>query len=251
MPCYENCWEAVDAASCLHHLQSLPTQVSVSTAFRKLRDCRKNEEIMLEVSDFGMFTLMFGKLRQPLSLRADYMTELLMPMSALHGSLFLAMQEEPHPHISPPESCHGLEPPILKREQLTGENVTNLADRTIELRGSAAMQRCNESMKAWKRLWEYLHLRNQNVESRTFSNDPLPFWYLGKLYQVLYLYGGLVDNKAELRMPVGEGDHDKWKIGIQDKIFSWLADFRKQTSPSAQDSAMIPCHGPAHLASAS
>ena len=63
MPYYEKCWEAVDAATCLHHLQALSPQIDVSTAFGKLRDCRKDEQIMLEISDFGMFTLVFGKMR--------------------------------------------------------------------------------------------------------------------------------------------------------------------------------------------
>ena len=178
-----------------------------------------------------------------------HMADSLIPVSALHGSLFLAMQENPHPHLPAQELCHGVDSSNLKREQLTGENVTILADRTIELSGSAAMQNCNESLKAWKRLWEYLHIRNQDSESGSFSNDPLPFWYLAKLYQVLYLYGGLVDNEAELRMPVGEGDHDRWKIGVQDKIISWLINYRNQTSPRGQDSAPVPCHGSAYVAS--
>lgn len=60
LPCYASAWEARTASECLEQLQSLPAQCHFSTALGLLQNGDDGSGSGLELSGFGMFTLMAG-----------------------------------------------------------------------------------------------------------------------------------------------------------------------------------------------
>lgn len=65
LPSYESAWEAETPAECLRQLQTRPSQVTISTALRRLieRPLRRGSHSRsdFEVSGYGMFVLVHGK----------------------------------------------------------------------------------------------------------------------------------------------------------------------------------------------
>lgn len=64
LPCFEACWEAETAAQCLHHLQSLPGQLRLSTTIQLFRSNMSDEATVFEASAFGMLVVILGKASQ-------------------------------------------------------------------------------------------------------------------------------------------------------------------------------------------
>ena len=50
------------------------------------------------------------------------------------------------------------------------------------------------------------------------------------MYQVLYLLKDLVGGEIDFDVPMRRGSHDPWRVEVNDKIVSWLSDFREQAS---------------------
>lgn len=122
----------------------------------------------------------------------------------------------------------GIDPAQLTHHHLTADKVMVLADTTIDTYGSAAMKQCNQTLKAWRRVWDGFRGRHPSTRPHTFCAEPLPFWYLAKLYQVLYLFRDPVGVDVDLELPMGRGSHDPWRPEVNDKIISWLSSFREQ-----------------------
>jgi hypothetical protein len=61
MPCYEVCWEASNSSTCLRYLEDVPVQTDVSSSIRELQRWSDGEQSNLNVSPYGMFTLMLGE----------------------------------------------------------------------------------------------------------------------------------------------------------------------------------------------
>ena len=61
LPCYETIWEAKTASECLQHLQNMPQQIPISTAFKQLRVSRVTDRPLFEASGFGMLILVAGE----------------------------------------------------------------------------------------------------------------------------------------------------------------------------------------------
>ena len=158
--------------------------------------------------------------------------------SALHSSLLRIIQEEPEPQSFPrwrKTAFQGIDPISLTHQKLVGENLTVLADTAVETFGSAAMKQCNKTLKAWRRAWDHHRVHNQETRARPFSTDPLPFWYLAKMYQALYLSGEVFASELNLKLPMRRGSHDRWKTEEHERIIAWLDDFREQSFSKERD----------------
>ena len=148
-------------------------------------------------------------------------------------------QEDLESYLPPPSIQTHLKEPIdpitLLHQQFTGSTILALADTAINIYGSPAMKHLNTTLKTWRLIWDQRQVRDQECESDTFSADPLPFWYLAKLYLVLHFYGELVGDGSEFRVPRGKAGQERWKVGVQDKIVTWLNEFRRQACEEAYD----------------
>ena len=61
LPCYEAMWEAKTSGECLNLLEAFPSPCSLSSALTLLRDYGPSDVPLLEISGFGMFALIKGK----------------------------------------------------------------------------------------------------------------------------------------------------------------------------------------------
>ena len=116
----------------------------------------------------------------------------------------------------------------LLHQDFSGNFITTLADEVVSSCGSPALKRINSTLDTWRVNWDLRTSRDTNHENRTFSGDPLRFWWLAKLYLVLHFYKHSIRKGSEFALlEAGRGD-DLGKMQIQLKIASWLSRFRRR-----------------------
>ena len=123
------------------------------------------------------------------------------------------------------------------QEDLTGAKVTALADETVSRHGSPNLKHVNNAINSWLTTWNLRCFRESDYENRTFLNDPLPFFWLAKLYLVLDchpLWKRDGSDFAVFRVPSTD-DASKWRI--QNKILGWLSQFRGRPRRPAETRA--------------
>lgn len=113
---------------------------------------------------------------------------------------------------------------ILNKD-CSGTTVAILAEKVVNAHGSVGVKRINEALDRWRLIWEQRKFRESAVEGSLFSLDPLPFWFLAKLYLLACLIKPPPDSEFRFLLThtlvsVAE------KISAQEKIVGWLNSFR-------------------------
>lgn len=142
------------------------------------------------------------------------------------------------------EPLEGLDASSFDREQAlkyldilnkdcSGSIVAVLAEKAVNAYGSTGMKNVNKALDRWRLVWEQRSFRESATDGGSFSSDPLPFWFLSKLYLLVYLIRPPPESDFSLlmthtRMPMTE------KIRAQEKIVNWLNGFRvvQENTPS-------------------
>jgi hypothetical protein len=114
------------------------------------------------------------------------------------------------------------------QQDLSGPSVADLADRIVKAHGSPQIHRMNGSLNSWRTTWDLRNMHDNHRESVTFKGDPLPFWWLAKLYLVLHYYTHFLTADSEFATSRGEGLNGTGKTIVQRKIVGWLSSFRGQ-----------------------
>lgn len=240
LPCYEACWEASTASDCLEALQRLPQQMRVSAAIRELRKSSVHNAALFEASAFGMDILVKGRrLRHPI---AKIFSSNLWQHIGLHCLLHHASQCDPElffnttgdslagsaytPHLNTQSLLYSLQ------QDLSGSTVTSLANEIVSLHNSVTLKHVNSAFDAWRATWDMRHYRERGHEGHTFFSDPLPFWWLGKLYMILHCHSSDIPCDSEFAVWRVSGGDERDKLQIQFKIRGWLARFRKVRNQS-------------------
>lgn len=99
-----------------------------------------------------------------------------------------------------------------------------LADGLVAKHGSPTVVRMNGILNSWHQSWELRKSRDLAQENRTFSCDPMRFWWLAKLYLVLHFHRYSNSEWAALGH---EPTDEQAKAQTQLKVVSWLMQFRK------------------------
>ena len=110
----------------------------------------------------------------------------------------------------------------------SGPSVTAIADRTVEVCGSPAVRKINNALDSWRTTWDKRNNRDVGREDGTFKGDPLPFWWLAKLYLALHYHSHILRADSEFATPRAEGLDGGAKTAVQRKIVGWLSSFRGQ-----------------------
>lgn len=113
-------------------------------------------------------------------------------------------------------------------QDLSGPSVTAIADRVVEVRGSSTIKRINDALNSWRTTWDLRKNHDSQGENCTFKGDPLPFWWLAKLYLALHYNAHIVQADSEFATPRAEGLDGHGKTTVQRKIVGWLSSFRGQ-----------------------
>ena len=125
------------------------------------------------------------------------------------------------------------------QEDLSGPAVVSLANKVVDKHGSPALQRVNCAFDAWRTIWDLRHYRERDHEDRTFFNDPLPFWWLGKLYMILHCCSHFIANDSEFATwKVDSSLNEAEKLQVHLKLRRWMAlfrDGRSQADTSTQN----------------
>jgi hypothetical protein len=96
------------------------------------------------------------------------------------------------------------------------------------MHGSTQMHRINGSLNSWRTTWDLRNTHDSQRAKVTFKGDPLPFWWLAKLYLVLHYYAPVLTADSEFATPRAEGLDSTGKTIVQRKIVGWLSSFRGQ-----------------------
>ena len=111
-------------------------------------------------------------------------------------------------------------------EYPSGPNITAIADRTVKIHASPAIGRVDNALNAWRTTWDLRRNQGSQNEQPTFKGDPLPFWWLAKLYLLLHYHGHIVQPGTEYSSPRPDAPDDDAKTAIQRKVVGWLSSFR-------------------------
>lgn len=122
---------------------------------------------------------------------------------------------------------------ILNKD-CSGSIVAVLAEKTVNTYGSTGMKSVNKALDRWRLVWEQRSFRESATDGSSFSSDPLPFWFLSKLYLLVYLIRPPPESDFSLLMTHTRMSMTE-KIRAQEKIVNWLNGFRvvQENTPSA------------------
>lgn len=247
LPGYEACWEAEDASSCLHLLQSHPRPMQVSAALGLLVSWPDAAAPLFEASAFGMHVLIHGK---PLNISAYDRNHA--DVKGLHFFLHQATEADKKPIPYSPNWVLGqysggmLDPATVDaikrlKEDHTGATITSIADRVVRVSGSPAIRRIDNALNAWYATWTRRNNHDIHREIRTFKGDALPFFWLAKLYLVLHNNAHILHPDSEFATIRANGPDAYGKTVIQRKIVGWLASFRgSELTIDAQAESWLP-----------
>lgn len=222
LPTYESCWEAETAAECLRNLQSLPRPMRVSTAMTMLLSWPDADARLFEASGFGMFVLMNGKLCCIAWRNIESSL-----WKGIHLYLHQATQVDKDTSrclsvIPDTDSANAID---RLKEDFTGPKITAIADQTLKMYASLVICRVDTALNVWRATWEQRSNRDSH-EQCTFQGDPLPFWWLAKLYLLLHYHGHVLQPDSEYASPRAAAPDNRGKSMIQKKVVGWLSSFR-------------------------
>lgn len=231
LPSYESCWIAKTADECLESLQSMPQQILVSTAIRNLQHAPSNGSALFEASGFAMFVLLKGRYNHKLYWHVSWRS------IGLHCILFQAITYETNygsksvgtAHASAPGSQSNdiMDLDSFLQHDLSGSTVSSLADAAMFTNSTSALGHINQALNTWRNTWDQRQFREHKYENCTFFNDPLPFWWLAKLYILLHVYADLLHPDSEFAVARARSGDETSKFQVQKKIVGWFSRFRK------------------------
>ncbi|KAL2785025.1 hypothetical protein BJX66DRAFT_70274 [Aspergillus keveii] len=112
---------------------------------------------------------------------------------------------------------------------LSGPSVSQLADEISSQRCSETLSHINDLLNTWRASWDAQYA-DETPQGRglPWSSDPLRFWWLAKLYIILYACRSIITEESEffpfLSRPGGDGMEP---VRLRSRIVSWLLKFRK------------------------
>ena len=112
------------------------------------------------------------------------------------------------------------------KDDPSGPNITAIANSALSMYASPVIRKVDNALNAWRATWDLRSNRDSKHERYTFSGDPLPFWWLAKLYLLLHYHGYVLQPDCEYASPRAEAPDNYRKSVIQSKVIGWLASFR-------------------------
>jgi hypothetical protein len=145
----------------------------------------------------------------------------------MEKSSYLSVTPSATPSNPLPPDSETVEAIKRLQQDLSGPSVTAIADQVVKACGSPTMPRINGVLNSWATTW---NLRNNHDNQREyfFKGDPLPFWWLAKLYLVLHYHAHILTAGSDFATPRAVGSDRQGKLTVQRKIVGWLSGFRGQ-----------------------
>ncbi|KAK5047680.1 hypothetical protein LTR84_006345 [Exophiala bonariae] len=214
LPRYEASWEAQSASQCLEALQSTPRSELLSTVMQKLLVSNTTSEASspFEGSSFGMFTLITG----------------------IHCIVWNAIKLQ----IREPWDPAKLNGASSSYEAMEASSIlnnlrTNFSSHTIEsltaeieaFSGAGRFAGENKALDTWMHWWNARQYRDHKDSS--FALNPMPFWYLAKVFLLLRLCGDADHlTQSDFACVIAKSDDVKGKMQRQSKILELMSRLR-------------------------
>ena len=156
----------------------------------------------------------------------DQKFEVIHHFLGLHALVFQATQCEMYSFFIPEDTTTNVL--LSLRQDLSGAKVAAIADDAVSSQGSSMLKQVNNALNAWRTIWDNRYFRDFAHENRSFFGDPLPFWWLAKLYVALHFHAPPGHGDTEFSESRVKGTNEPRKIIVQSKIIGWLSKFRRQ-----------------------
>lgn len=114
----------------------------------------------------------------------------------------------------------------LLKQDLSGPTVAALADDVVAACGSPALKHINNALNSWDLTWHLRRFRELEYEENSFFQNPLPFWWLAKLYLLLHLCGDILPQDSEFAISRFTDQSEAGRMNIQARLVRWLSRFR-------------------------
>lgn len=198
---------------------------------KKLWTAKAGHHVDLEISRYGMFTLIEGIIAVQIGCPFRQLTQDATHL-ALHGSLFNLTRDEVMAmvldanSVSPSTSRRFRESAraVIEglRRELSTRTIERLADGFVDSCGGEAMRRLNSALNAWAQCWESRIFSDCQVDFKKFLCNPLPFWHLAKLFMILRLARVAGVEEPSFSMHKIRLEDVSGKTYAQNKVVAWL-----------------------------
>lgn len=112
------------------------------------------------------------------------------------------------------------------------ENLSTISEHVIRSNGTPSVTRTNNALNNWRVVWDQRTHREVELEGSSVLLDPLPFWWLGKLFLTVYLINPPPQSCFAVLIPQGYRGSVKDRVEAQEKILGWLTGFRIKEYPA-------------------
>jgi len=102
-------------------------------------------------------------------------------------------------------------------------------------RGRGTVIGINRALDNWATTWDQRKYRDTDVGNMAFCLDPMPLWWLAKLFLILHCGASVISDGSEFARVRVKGTGILEKIALQAKIFGWLSKFRSSTSAASPE----------------
>src|ERR1700759_5785748 len=85
----------------------------------------------------------------------------------------------------------------LLRCDWSASTITALAEEAVSTHGNTTLQHVNNALNSWYSVWNFRHFREIQYEGSYVCQNPMPFWWLAKLYLVLHCYRHMLDETSD------------------------------------------------------
>ena len=117
----------------------------------------------------------------------------------------------------------------LVQSDLSGPSIAALADEVVSTSSCSALKQINSILNAWRVTWDLRLYREIGYNDSGFLDNPMPFWFLAKLYIVLHHYEHFISDDSEFAVSRVKFLDERTKLQVQLKIVRWLSKFGFQS----------------------
>ena len=114
----------------------------------------------------------------------------------------------------------------LLKHDLSGPTITALAEEAVTNYGDITLRHIDNALNNWHSTWHFRHFREMQYEENSFCQNPMPFWWLAKLYLLLHCYRYLLNETSDFVVMRAAGADCVEKLQTQSKVGRWLSNFR-------------------------
>ena len=116
------------------------------------------------------------------------------------------------------------------QEDLSGPNIDLLTERAVAICDNGVLISAHQSLGRWQQAWDSKLLKERpdgHYKSHGFSSDPLPLWWIAKLFLLLHVCAAEIPDDSEFAILKASSDDPRRSMRRQARIFGWMSRIRQ------------------------